>query len=115
MGCDLVTAGAGIGLKIGLFRRRGEMTARVGQKTTMPTPDASESTDRREFLRSALRYAGLAGIGGVAAAMVARRAPLNGPACGGTGICGGCSSLAGCKETRAAAARQGTKALGDSP
>lgn len=81
----------------------------------MRSPNASESADRREFLRSALRYAGLTGIAGIAATMVARRAPLNGPACGGTGVCGGCSSLAGCKETRAAVARQGAKFFGDSP
>lgn len=115
MGRDLVTAGAGIGLKIGVFRCRGKMSAHAGRNIAMSTPDARESTDRREFLRSALRYAGLAGIGGVAAAMVARRAPLNGPACGGTGICGGCNALASCKETRAAAARQGARLLRDSP
>ena len=66
---------------------------------------ASDLVERREFLRSALRYSALAGVAGVVASAVARRAPLNGPACGGTGICGGCAALGGCQAPRAASAR----------
>jgi hypothetical protein len=76
--------------------------------------ESSQPVERREFLRGALRYAALTGIAGVAAA-VARRAPLNGPACGGQGVCGGCCHLGGCPETRAAAARQGDNSNGDLP
>jgi hypothetical protein len=115
MGYELVTAGRGIGIEIGVSRRRGKMTAGDDPKTPMRPHHASESADRREFLRSAVRYAGLTGIAGIVAAMVARRAPLNGPACGGTGVCGGCASLNGCQESRAAAARQGAKPFGASP
>ena len=81
----------------------------------MPPTDASEPVERREFLRSALRYAALTGMAGVVASAVARRAPLNGPACDDTGICGNCSQLSGCQETRAAAARQNETLSGDSP
>jgi hypothetical protein len=72
----------------------------------MSVPAASAPVERREFLRAALRYTALTGIAGVVATAVARKAPLNGPACGGSGICGGCSFLGGCKETRAADTRQ---------
>ena len=73
---------------------------------------ASEPLKRREFLRSALRYTALTGIAGVAASAIARRAPLNGPACGGQGICGDCTHLAGCGETRAAAERESVERAG---
>jgi len=81
----------------------------------MRPSDSSEPLDRREFLRSAFRYTALAGVAGVVATAVARRAPLNGPACGGTGVCGGCSLLGGCQETKAAVARQRSNLSGDSP
>lgn len=67
--------------------------------------EASETAQRREFLRRALRYAALTGCAGLAAAAVARRAPLTGPSCGGTGICGDCGKLLRCPETQAEAAR----------
>jgi hypothetical protein len=81
----------------------------------MRDPAASEAVERREFLRAALRYTALTGIAGVVATAVARRAPLNGPACGGSGICGGCSFLEGCKETRAADTRQKEVRRGEQP
>lgn len=81
----------------------------------MRAPDLSEPVERREFLRSALRYTALTGIAAIVASAVARRAPLNGPACGGTGVCGGCSFLGGCKETRAAETRQQETRRGEMP
>jgi hypothetical protein len=81
----------------------------------MRPANSSAPTDRREFLRGAFRYTALAGIAGLAASAIARRAPLNGPGCGGTGICGGCSLLSGCQETKAASARSHPNLRGDSP
>ena len=81
----------------------------------MHPTEVSPPLERREFLRSALRYTTLTGIAGIVASAVARRAPLNGPACGGSGICGGCSWLSGCGETRAAAVRQTEAQRGELP
>lgn len=81
----------------------------------MPPTEATEPVERREFLRGTLRVAALAGLAGVVASAIARRAPLNGPACGGSGTCGGCAQLSGCPETRAAAARTHLNRNGDSP
>ncbi len=78
----------------------------------MHASDSGERFQRREFLRSTLRYAALTGVAGVVAAAIARRAPLNGPACGGQGICGGCEHLTGCGESRAATQRERTEKAG---
>jgi hypothetical protein len=54
------------------------------------------SPPRREFIRDALRYSVLVGLGAIVASAVARRAPLGGAACPGSGECSGCSLAAGC-------------------
>ena len=77
--------------------------------------ETSESVRRREFLRSALRYAALTGVAGVVATAVARRAPLNGPGCGGSGCCEGCSLLVGCGEARAIDAKKARQQSEEKP
>jgi hypothetical protein len=70
----------------------------------MNAPHRAASHPRREFLRVALRYSVLAGLAAIAASAVARRAPLAGAACPGSGECSGCALAAGCSLPRTAGA-----------
>jgi hypothetical protein len=64
----------------------------AAMKPFEPTSPAS----RREFVRDALRYSVLAGMGALVATAVVRRAPWGGAVCPGAGACSGCPQVAGC-------------------
>jgi hypothetical protein len=64
-------------------------------------PPAHIDANRREFLRSALRYATLSGLAGIGAA-----AALNGQICRRENSCTACWKFSGCDQSQAEAARQ---------
>lgn len=66
--------------------------------------------NRREFLRSGVRYALLAGIAAVSAALVVRRdRALPGQTCINQGICRGCGAFDDCGLPQALSAKQAMK------
>jgi len=63
----------------------------------MKTDQPNDATDRREFLRGGVRYALLAGLAAVSAALVKRRAAgLPDQTCINQGICRRCGVVADC-------------------
>jgi len=63
--------------------------------------------NRREFLRGGIRYALLAALGAVSAALFKRSGgKLSGQTCGNRGICSNCTTFAGCGLPQALSAKQ---------
>jgi hypothetical protein len=60
----------------------------------MSSPPAT--TNRREFCRSLVRVAVLAGLGVLGAVLVRRRAAAGADVCAGDGVCSRCPELDGC-------------------
>jgi hypothetical protein len=81
-------------------------------KTERPNESANRgepfyAANRREFLRSGARYALLAGLAAVSAALVKRRgASLPGQTCLNQGICRGCGAFEDCGLPQALSAKQ---------
>lgn len=69
-------------------------------------PSSSSDTDRREFLRRALRFSALTAMAGLVASAVARRDSVVGRACEQQRLCNGCWKLPNCNESQAKAARE---------
>jgi len=62
---------------------------------------------RREFLRGGARYALLAGLGAVSAALFKRSGgKISGQTCINEGICSGCTAFGGCGLPQALSAKQ---------
>ena len=73
-------------------------------------PLLQQIQDRREFLRSGVRYALLGALAAVAGALAARRAAPSQAGCPQINLCRGCASLPACRlpqalEVKAAAPR----------
>jgi hypothetical protein len=88
----------------------GSHPFRIGENHPMLPPNHC-SSNRREFLRSALRYSALAGIAGLVAS-AARRSALNGAACTRARFCEACSQFSGCDKNQAETTRQAAKKIG---
>ena len=63
-------------------------------------PQTHEQAPRREFIRDAIRYSALTGLGALVASALIRRAPLTGSVCPGSGECLRCTLAAGCTRPR---------------
>lgn len=72
-------------------------------------PSESHPSDRREFLRGAVRYAALGGIAALVAAG-ARRGSLAAPNCPRARFCDACARFAGCDKDQARATRDAANA-----
>lgn len=68
-------------------------------------PSESHPSDRREFLRGAVRYAALGGIAALIAAG-ARRGSFARPGCTRARFCQSCAQFAGCDKDQAQATRR---------
>jgi hypothetical protein len=70
----------------------------------------TQAANRREFLRGGIRYALLAGIGAVTAAVAGKQnGRLSGQNCVNEGICRGCGVVDDCGLPQALSFRQATK------
>lgn len=63
---------------------------------------AAPDSSRRDFFHAALRYSALTGLGALVASAVARRGPLAGSVCPGSGECRRCTLATDCTRPRTA-------------